>query len=143
MLTKKSHDDQVAILNTLVKIRIAPSKIHGVGIVAITDIPAGTKLYADSVSEIYNLPYDRFKELYPHVRALLLERWPLITQGSLFVYPDARMIAYMNHSDNPNFDNQTDRAIRDIKAGEEITEDYRNIKGHEQLFPFLTKKKVL
>lgn len=138
--TKKTQQEQIAMLNTFVKVRIAPSKIHGVGIFAIADILKDTKLYADNMPEIFNVPYSSFKKLFPYVRALLLERWPLITKGSLFLYPDARMIAYMNHSDEANYDAKTDRTLRDIEHGEEITEDYRKIDGFEEIFPWLVKE---
>lgn len=137
LATKKDDTTQIGMLNTFVRLRIAPSNVHGVGVFAICDIPTGTKLYTDQMPEIFTLPYAKFRKLMPHVRALLLERWPLITQGSAFLYPDARMVAYMNHSDEPNFDAKEDRTLRDIIEGEELTEDYRKIDGYAQVFPWL------
>src|SRR3990167_2280197 len=117
---KKTETEQIGMLNTFVKMRIAPSKIHGVGTFAIRDIPKDTKLYADNMPEIFDLPYSRFYNLFPEVRELLLGRWPQIVNGSAFLYPDARMLAYMNHSEDANYDAINDRTLRDIEKGEEI-----------------------
>lgn len=127
-------------MNDRVKLRLQPSKVHGVGVFAIRDIKKGQKLYADLVPCIYNLPYSNFKFLFESVRELLLERWPNIVNGSAFLYPDARMQAYMNHSDTPNYDAVNDLALKTIKAGDEIFEDYRNIQNYAQIFPWLVKK---
>src|SRR3990167_5784962 len=130
MNTEKTFDTQISMLNTFVRVQIAPSKIHGVGIFALCDISKGTKLYVDNMPEVFNLPYDRFNQLFPYVRRQLLGRWPTIVIGSVFIYPDARFLAYMNHSDEANFDAFEDRTLKDIKKGEEITEDYKKIANY-------------
>lgn len=135
-----THDEQIAKLNRGVKIRIAPSKVHGVGVFAMRDIRAGEALWADAYPELYDLPYERFGELREDVRQLLLERWPNIVNGSKFLYPDSRLMAYMNHSDTPNYDSINDFVLLDIKAGEEITEDYKKIPNYAQVFPWIDKK---
>lgn len=137
-----SSDEQIVKLNTRCKLRIAPSKVHGVGIFAITDIHKGERLYAGVFPEPYTIPYSSFGKLFPEVRQIIIERWPLVASGkSHFFYPDANMPAYMNHADDPNYDNKTDCALRDIKAGEEVFETYRNIEGAETIFPFLAVDK--
>lgn len=125
-------------LNERVLTRLAPSPIHGIGVFALRDIPKGTRLNADMRPEVYALKYENFPQLHPEVRANILERWPTVVTGSAFAYPDTRIQAFMNHADEPNYDNLTDRTLRDIKAGEEITEDYRNIQGAEQVFTWLS-----
>lgn len=137
---KKTESEQVAMLNTFVRVRLAPSKVHGIGVFAIRDIPKDTRIYADNMPEIFDLPHKQFSNLYPEVRELLLERWPQIINGSAFLYPDARMLAYMNHADVPNYDNKTDRTLRDIAQGEELFEDYRAVQGYAHVFPWLDKK---
>lgn len=129
--------DQVNKLNVMVKLRLGPSPIHGVGVFALRDIAEGTKLYADHMPEVYTVPHSSFGKLFPEVAALLLERYPRIVTGSRFIYPDTRHLAYMNHSDKPNYDANHDIALQDIKAGEEITEDYRMIDGYDQVFTWL------
>ena len=127
--------------NTLIKwvnTRIAPSPIHGVGVFAIKDIPNGTKLYLDIMPEIFTLPYKKLLNNMPaYIHDLIIERWPLIKIGSPFVYPDARMVAYMNHSGDANYDAKTDMTLRDIREGEEVTEDYKKIEGWQDVFAFL------
>ena len=140
-MTEQIPEFQVETLNKLIKIRIAPSPIHGVGIFAIQNIPKNSHLYTDNMPDVYNLKYDHFDKLYPKVREILLERWPQIVNGSQFICPDARMLAYMNHSDEPNYDGMYDMTLRDILDGEEIVEDYRAIPGYAQVFPWLDKVK--
>lgn len=135
------QDETIAILNSLVKVRIAPSEIHGVGIFAVRDITKGQKLYADMFPQAYRVPYGSFGKLFPEIRQLLLERWPQIVNGSAFMWPDTRIQAYMNHSTKPNYDAIKDIILKDIKAGEEVTEDYRKIEGYKKVFPWLKSKK--
>ena len=135
---EKDQLEEIALLNERVLTRIAPSKVQGVGVFAMRDIPKGTVLYADSVPHVYKLEYRNFKKLREEVRELLLERWPQVVNGSNFLYPDMRIKAFMNHSDDPNYDNRTDTVIKDIQKGEEVFEDYRVVPGYSQVFPFLT-----
>ena len=138
--THMTFGEQIAKLNSRAKLRIAPSKIHGVGIFAVRDIVRGETLYAGHMPEVYTFPYSNFGNLSPEVRKLILDRWPRVIEGSHFIYPDAAMMAYMNHSDDPNYDAELDLAVRDIKTGEEVTENYRKISGYETAFPWLVNK---
>ena len=132
--------EQVNQLNQRVCVRIAPSPIHGVGIFAIRDLPVGTKLFSDHVPAVYDLPYALFDKLNPNVAQILLERFPQIVYGSKFVFPTDRIQAYINHSYEANYDPALDLTIKEIKEGEEVTEDYRQIKGYSQVFPWLNGK---
>lgn len=131
--------EQIQALNAYVKTKIAPSPIHGVGVFALRDIPKGEKLYADMAPQMYTLPFKEFKQLMPNVRKTLLERWPEVVNGSAFFYPETRIVAFMNHSDEPNYDAQNDVVLRDIAQGEEITEDYRRIPSAKVVFPWVYK----
>lgn len=135
-----SNEEQIQKLNREVKVRIAPSDIHGVGVRAIFDIPKGSRLFADNMPSVYTLAYANFGKLFPEIKQILLERWPQIVNGSAFIYPDARIQAYMNHSDDPNYDAINDVLLRDVKGGEEITEDYRKIKGWKEVHSWLDTK---
>lgn len=145
MMNRLSNEEQIHKLNTECKIRLAPSKIHGVGVFALFDLPKGSRIFADNMPQVYTLAYSHFGKLFPEVKQLLLERWPQIVNGSAFIYPDARMLAYMNHqeSEEANYDAFKDRTLRDIKKGEEITEDYRLIAGWETVHTWLPKKDVV
>ena len=134
-------EDQVNMLNSMVKVRIAPSKVHGVGVFALKDILKGEKVYANAFPVKFYISKGSQDKLFPEVKALLQERWPAMTEGEAFLYPDCLLQAYMNHSDDPNYDNRIDMARRDIKKGEEIFEDYRNIKGYQNVFSWLPKPK--
>jgi len=131
------QDDTIATLNTLIRVRLAPSKIHGIGVFAMRDIPKGTKLYAEITPQVFKIPYSSMRKLFPEVREMLLERWPQIVNGSAFAYPTERLQAYMNHSEDPNYDAFADITLKDIKEGEEILEDYKKIPNWEIVFPWL------
>lgn len=132
-----NYDHQIAELNTYCKTYLAPSKIHGVGVFALRDIPKGDKLFTDMVPKLYNVPYSEFNRLFPEVQEQLLGQFPLIKNGSAFAYPTTRIVAFMNHDKNPNYDAVNDLTLKKIKAGQEITEDYRKIEGADSLFDFL------
>lgn len=136
-------EKQIAELNGRVKVRIGPSSIHGVGLIAIRNIRKGEMLFTDHIPVAYNLPYSEFHKLFPEVRQLLLERWPRILQGSIFFYPDTKLQAYCNHSNTPNYDSEHDVMLKDVKKGQEITENYRGILGWETIYPWLDKRDVV
>jgi len=139
--TKAEKEKKIAqaikVLNEIVKVRLGKSDIDGIGVIAMRDIKKGEKLYTDALVYAFDVPYKDFDKLRPEVAGLLLGRWPLITTGSHFFYPDAKHSAYLNHSDTPNYDAKKDKALKDIHAGEEVFEDYRVIEGHEKVFPWL------
>ena len=137
------QDEAIDALNTIVKVRLAPSKIHGVGVFAMFDIPKGTRLHADMFPTPFTIPYGSFKKLFPPIRELILEHFPQVVNGSKFMYPDTFIQAHMNHSTNPNYNAQTDTTLEDIKVGDEVLEDYRLIPNCGKVFPFLTKEKVV
>ncbi len=134
--------DQIEELNERVKIRLAPSKIAGIGVVALRDIGKGEKLYCmpeDKPKKFYKVPYSQFKRLRPEVKDLILERWASVIHGSHFTSPmdDQWLILFINHSDDPNYNPRTDRAMKEIKKGEEVVSDYRTMSGAEEIYTFL------
>lgn len=135
-----TNEEQINFLNSAVKVKLAPSKIHGVGVFAIKDIPKGTKLFATMAPKVFHIPYGSWKKLFPEVGNQLLERWPNVVNNSPFAWPDTNIQAFMNHSDDYNYDGVLDVTIKDVKEGEEITEDYRDIPNYEKVFPWLKKK---
>ena len=128
---------QIEKLQSEMKTKLAPSKIHGVGVFALRDISKGEKLYADARPTVYTLTYTDAKKLSQEVRDILLGQWPNIINGSHFAYPTTRIQAYINHSDIPNYYAQNDVMFKDVRAGEEITEDYRMIDNYDKIFPWL------
>lgn len=139
--TKEHREKKIKIainlLNEIVKIKIAPSPIHGVGIFAMRNMKKGEKLNADADPHIFDVPYEDFKKFKPEISEMILGHWPQIVNGSLFYYPVAKMVAYMNHSDKPNYDGKKDVLTKAVKKGQEITENYRDIEGFDKIFPWL------
>lgn len=118
-------------LNSTVFCKIAPSPIHGVGVFAIRDIPAGTKITNHTVWSTDNVKWyemtpEEFAEVLPAIRHLILDRmlYDESDQVLRFISPNRDQIlqSFMNHSDTPNTDGVY--AIWDISEGEELTEDF-------------------
>jgi hypothetical protein len=115
--------------------RLQPSRIHGLGVFAVRDIPKGRNpfrtlpKYADfgyvriTEDELQALP-PKFSEL---IRALFLP-----TDGIMHVPNHGtniiRLNACLNHSIEPNmrtYDGYNFVSLRKIIVGEELTVDYR------------------
>lgn len=143
-----NKEQQAFELMRTVKCKLGPSKVHGIGVIALRDIKKGDQLFCALTQkpQWYDLTYDdlskHFDKTFPEIKQLIVERWPNIVNGSkLFISPnyDARLTSFMNHSDTPNYDPRTDCALEDIFAGDEVFEDYKVIPNYEVAFPFLKK----
>lgn len=116
---------QIQTLNNTVKCKLAPSKIHGVGVFAIRNIRKGEKLYCQETKRLWlSIPFKDFHNIREEIRELIIQRYPSVKEGSMFLSPnaDALLQSFMNESDNPNY--KDDIALKDIKKREEITENY-------------------
>lgn len=111
-------------INETVLATIKPSPIHGVGVFAVQDIKKGQKVYIRW--QPMGLLQTTLSKLKPEVRKIIEQRWPPVKDGYPFIHPheDANHISFMNHQLDCNYDDKNDVALRDIRAGEEITEDY-------------------
>lgn len=134
---KLKWKESIDVINRVITCRIGVSDIHGVGVIALKDIPKGQKLQIDGLPEMFDVPYSMAKNIDKPIRDMILEQFPLWLEGSPFLAPVSLMSAHLNHSDDPNYDAVNDKTLKDIKAGEEITEDYRKVKGHELVYKFL------
>ena len=114
--------------------RILPSKIHGVGVFAIRDIPKGAKLFEEDDSElVWTRKSDlKLDELPQPIRQLYDDFCVTKDKGDTYGCPrsfNLMTIAwYLNHSRTPNVgcdEDYTFFALRDIMTGEELTADYR------------------
>lgn len=110
----------------LVPTHLAPSPIHGIGVVCESFIPQGSVVWQ------WHEGVDR--RMSPEVVAALpescqgfLRRFGWVEGGQYFICIDNER--FINHSDTPNCeilaDGNTAVATRDIQVGEEITQDYR------------------
>lgn len=122
MPAKRPHDDVYA--------RIGPSRIHGVGVLAIRDIPAGTLVFRGESERVAWVSRAAVRRLSPAVRALY-EDFGMVAGDQIGVPPTLNMLSvgwYVNHADEPNLEAGEDgrfRALRRIRRGEELTADYR------------------
>ena len=107
---------------------LAPSSIHGIGLFTVADIRKGTMVWRWDASLDREIPLSTAKE------------WPQISQDFLEVYayrnPENQTwmlggdaARHINHSFAPNTQSGgpygPDYALQDIKAGQELTIDYR------------------
>jgi uncharacterized protein len=119
----------------LVKTKVAPSPVHGLGLFADQFIPKGTRIW--EYSEVVDSRFDasRLVGLTEKEQDALLKHSYLNPSSGLYVVcgDDAR---YMNHADDPNTEDVgyddglvngegITVAARDIQPGEEIFSDYR------------------
>jgi len=125
----------------VVKTKIGPSKMEGIGLFADQFIPKGTIVWKfDSRFDIY---FDRKEaESMPELQKKLITSFAYLSKKTgKYVYSidNAR---FANHSNNPNIaddetcdyeDELSSVAVRDIKIGEEMTFDYREIDAVDEV----------
>ena len=110
--------------------RIGPSRIHGVGVLAIRDIPTGTLVLQGESERVTWLSRAAVRRMPKAIRALY-EDFGMVWRDKIGVPPTLNMLSvgwYVNHSDSPNVEADDDarfRALRRIRKGEELTADYR------------------
>ena len=122
MKPKSPHDGVYA--------RIGTSRIHGVGVLAIRDIPTGTLVFHGESERVTWLSRGAVRRMPKAIRALY-EDFGMVWGDKIGVPPTLNMLSvgwYVNHSDSPNVEAGEDarfRALRRIRKGEELTADYR------------------
>jgi SET domain-containing protein len=110
--------------------RIGTSRLHGVGVRAVRDIPVGTLVFHGESERVRWLPRAYVRKLPKEIRALY-EDFGMVWGDRIGVPPSLNMLSvgwYVNHSDRPNVEAGDDgrfRALRRIRKGEELTADYR------------------
>jgi len=119
----------------LVRTRLAPSAIHGLGVFAAEPIARGTEVWRFTPGFDLDLDPKALETLSAHVREWLLVYGYLDPRLQRFILccDDARFI---NHSAAPNLrpdfarePHGVDRALRDVAPGEELTVDYALVDG--------------
>ena len=122
--------------------RLQPSKIHGIGVFAIRDIPKGRNPFK-TIPKYANFGYvriaaDDFDALPPNLAEFIRTLF-LPTAGVMHIptygLNVVRLNSYLNHSVDPNMrtrDGYDFVAVKKIMVGEELTVDYRTY-GAEHL----------
>jgi SET domain-containing protein len=114
----------------LVPTRLAPSRIHGLGVFALAPIAKGKPVWRFAKGLDMEFSPDIVNGLPEHVRTFFSHYGYLDrnVKRIILCFDDAR---FVNHSDKPNVASDytqdpygLDVALRDIAAGEEITMDY-------------------
>jgi SET domain-containing protein len=113
--------------------RIQPSKISGVGVYAIRDIPKNTDLFIGQGNQQWHkFHMDKLDFLDDEVKRMI-DDFFVIEKDNTVSIPEGGLNGmdisnYLNNSETPNVktDNgNTFISIRDIKKGEEITVSYK------------------
>ncbi len=118
-------------------VEVRPSPVHGLGVFAVTDIPAGTQWWSTDVGDTITISRSQFAALAesassPASDAIMagIQTYSIYLKALdlMVLIPDNGR--FVNHSDLPNSAGHVDGrliysvALRDIARGEEITEDY-------------------
>ena len=110
--------------------RIASSRIHGVGVRAIRNIPAGTLVFGGESERVVWVSRTAVRRLPTAIRSLY-EDFGMVCGDRIGVPPNLNRLSvgwYVNHSDRPNIEAGEDgrfRTLRSIRKGAELTADYR------------------
>lgn len=119
-------------------VKLKPSKIQGVGLFAIRDIPFNTDIFRPwngssgrfpiTEKELNTLP----NELYLHIKDIFLygpdfptntDTYITLTNGCHWIYTTPYYFVNSG-GDNFNLDKDSFLTVKDIKAGEEILSNY-------------------
>lgn len=111
----------------VVKTYLAPSPIQGVGVFAGEDVPKG-KIVWEFTPEIDRILDQQTIDALPERCREHIKKHAFWSDGKAYLCTDTGQ--FTNHSENPNVGSlpgatSHEVALRDIRAGEEITSDYR------------------
>ena len=143
MKTVRSRPTIGSVPHEGVYARIGLSRVHGVGVRAIRDIPAGTLVFRGESGRVAWVSRAWVRRLPKALRSLY-EDFGIVSGDRLGVPPSLNRLSvgwYVNHSDRPNVEAGDDgrfRALRRIRKGEELTADYRTFV--DEPLPFRSKR---
>jgi SET domain-containing protein len=130
----RSGQECIDYLNSTVWATLKKSPIHNVGVFAIRDIPKGTTISDhthNKTTTLNKLTDEELQKVYPEIRKLILDRMVFLKEDKKLEFfspnSDAVLQCWMNHSTSPNTTGT--RTLRNIKKGEELTEDFKAIAG--------------
>ena len=128
---RRPHDEVYA--------RIGRSRIHGVGVLAIRDIPRGTRLFRGEDERVVWVRRGAIRRLPLELRKLYTD-FGMAWGERIGVPRTLNMLSvgwYLNHSARPNTRADDDGrfyALRRIRKGEELTADYRTFSDDDLTF---------
>jgi SET domain-containing protein len=117
------------------RIGLATSPVHGIGVFALTEIPAGTMdLFSPPGEDWPAVPLGEVEALPAHARQLI-DTYCLQDDTHAYLPPRGfrvlDLVIYLNHSATPNLKqiNGGDYfvTLRDIATGEELLVDYEQL----------------
>jgi len=108
----------------IIKTRVAPSEIHGLGLFTEEDLVKDQVVW--EVNPLIDKAIEKqWLETLPLVAQEFVHHYAWLEGNHYYVSLDNDR--FMNHSDDPNIENDHEKfcfALCDIKAGEELTCDY-------------------
>lgn len=125
-------------VSTKVFVKLKPSRVHGVGVFAIRDIPANTNPFEIWTGEtgMYSLKEDDLKklprELYLHIKDMFgygpdfpsnTDSYVKLTKGSHWIYTTPYYFINSN-LEKFNLDKDTFLTTKPIQEGEELLSNY-------------------
>lgn len=140
----------ISYIQQKVLVKLKPSKVSGVGVFALRDIPTSTFLFDiwEGETGFYPIPEEELKllprELYLHIKDIFLygpnfpsdtSTYVYLTKGCHWIYTTPYYFVNSGF-EKANIDKDTMKSTRLIRAGEEILSNY----GRYERFP---KKKLL
>ncbi|MDB5641674.1 MAG: nuclear protein [Hyphomicrobiales bacterium] len=136
-LGEETAADQLALPHRHLHTRIKPAQ-HGVGVFALHDIPAGVLLFEGDEGDTVRVPVSVVDAIPDEaVRRMYLDFCPE-EDGALIAPVDFNQLTigwHVNHSETPNVVVDADMQFRSkapIRAGEELTTDYRTYSASAQ-----------
>lgn len=118
--------------------KLKPSKLQGIGVFAVRDIPVNTPIFSKWEGDTGDYPIQESKlntlpkELYLHIKDIFLyssdfpkdtNTYITLTKGCHWVYTTPYYFVNSG-GEKANIDKDSQRALRGIKAGEEILSNY-------------------
>lgn len=118
--------------------RLDRSQKHGIGLFAVEDIPKGALIYTASPILDVNITQAQFDALAPEEQREV-RWWGFWVESERLWHVDFDVSRFINHSkdatvtQDPSVTDARLIAARDIRAGEELTQDYREFEGEADL----------
>jgi SET domain-containing protein len=114
------------------------SKYHGIGLFAGEDLPKGTLIYTPSPLLDVNLTQEQFDSLADSEKREV-QWWGFFDEPSQKWHVDFDVTHFINHSYDANITQNLEHkdayliATRDIKKGEELTQNYLEFESEKDL----------